>query len=135
MRKALGFSFPFDSHRHGNSSNRRPCRKLGLGVQAARKQSVFLSSCSNSTGGQSQMKASVARIFRASAGSERVSIRKELHTLRFVPLSRIINHYLRIVFCSGPGEDFLKSQVVSKRVPFQRVSKSESEMINVRGRR
>ncbi len=27
------------------------------------------------------------------------------------------------------GEDFLKSQVVSKRVPFQRVRKSESEII------
>jgi len=39
----------------------------------------------------------------------------------------------RIVFRLGAGEDFLKSQVVSKRVPFQRVRKSESEIIKGQG--
>src|SRR6266571_190424 len=79
MRKALGFSFPFDSYRHGNSSNRRPCRKQGLGVQAARKQSVFLSSCSNSTGGQSQMKASVARALALDFSHWTQQIRTRIH--------------------------------------------------------
>jgi len=35
----------------------------------------------------------------------------------------------RIVFRLGAGQDFLKSQVVSKRVPFQRVHKSERAII------
>ena len=34
----------------------------------------------------------------------------------------------------GPGEDFLKSQIVSKRVPFQRVRKSESNVLKQEGR-
>jgi hypothetical protein len=37
------------------------------------------------------------------------------------------------LFWLGVVEEFLKSQVVSKRVPFQRVRKSETEIIKVRG--
>jgi len=47
--------------------------------------------------------------------------------------SASISRYFANCFRFGTGQDFLKSQVVSKRVPFQRVRKSESEIIKGQG--